>query len=154
MADRLKKAEQTVRYEKEFKRVGEVKQPSIVDDDFWKVNDEETSAKEYGLEELAGKGLWLANLDVEMRPVLSMQSLSLPKKELPQKPDTHVKSRLNLEEQQERYLKLLRDKQPVGRDGKRIPLPSLPKRQGKLAGSAIAMHKSAELRTSKFSAVS
>ena len=79
-------------------------------------------------------------------PILPM----LPKNRSPIIKDIRVDSKTHLIEQQEKHLKSLQDKQPFGRDGKRIPLPMIQKKNTK-PKSETALHKSGEVKFSKFS---
>ena len=57
---------------------------------------------------------------------------------------TNGKSNLQIE--REKYLKILQEKQPIGRDGKRIPLPAVRKTTSKVNTGHSSVFRSTEFR--------
>lgn len=116
----------------------------MVDDDFWKFQEEDDQSKS---EDLVGKGLWIMNLDTELKSNLSLPALPKLKS-----PNAIIKpiNKSNLEEHKEKFLKNMQQKQPIGRDGKRIPLPSISTKSNKLAKSMSKLQVSGDVRYSKY----
>ena len=52
----------------------------------------------------------------------------------------------NLQIEREKYLKILQEKQPIGRDGKRIPLPAVRKTTSKVNTGYSSVFRSTEFR--------
>ena len=151
LSEKIHQVEQSIKYEKVFKKYEPVKSNAIIDDDFWKVPEDTLENNEGTF----GKGLWIMSLDSEIvnhtasLPVLPKIKLATTKSQKFQK----ISSKSKLEEQQEAYLKVLQSKQPIGRDGKRIPLPALPKNPKGLKGanSTLSMTKSTDAKLPKYS---
>ena len=147
MNEKLSKVRNSGQYERKLQLHSNLitaSQPRLIDDDFWKVSEEDTQ-KDSNFEELLGKGLWITNLESQKPPVMhSVPSLPKQKPQLATIEKSNTKSKLEI--QQERHLRILQDKQPLGRDGKRIPLPKIRKNVKNTTGSSISLAKSSEFR--------
>ena len=149
MKEKYRQVEQNVKYEKLFRNYEEIQLPNVVDDDFWKINEESPERNE----EKLTKGLWIMSLDSDtISHTASLPALPKTKiitTKIPTIPKVQrLNGKANLEEQQEKYLKLLQEKQPLGRDGKRIPLPVIPRNK---SSKNSTFHKSGEAKLSKYS---
>lgn len=148
MNEKLNIVQNTIQYEKKLQlhsNLVTAAKPQLYDNDFWKVN-EDDNERDSKFEELFGSGLWISKLDSQkMQTVASLPVLPKNRPQLAaiEKKNT-TKSKLEI--QQERQMKILQEKQPVGRDGKRIPLPKIKKNIKNTTGSSISMLKSNEFR--------
>lgn len=147
MNEKLNKAQNSFQYEKKLQLHSNLitaSQPRLIDDDFWKIH-EEDNQKDSNIEEMLGKGLWITNLESSKPPIMqSVVSLPKQKPHLASIEKRNTKSKLEI--QQERHLRILQDKQPLGRDGKRIPLPKIKKNVKNTTGSSISLGNSNEFR--------
>lgn len=154
MNDKYQKVQQSIKFEKEIRKVPEIPQPVLIDDAFWKIQEEENSRGDVNLDELVGKGLWITKLDSDIGLVSQSASLPvLPKVKSPAfKIEKKQFMKSSLEEQQEKHLKILQEKQPLGRDGKRIPLPAINmKRNPKPKRTSGSLQKTGEIHLTKMS---
>lgn len=148
MNEKLNIVQNTIQYEKKLQlhsNLVAASKPQLYDNDFWKVNEDEYE-KDSKFEDLLGSGLWISKLETQkMATAASMPVLPKTKPQLaPIEKKTMGKSKLEI--QQERQMKILQEKQPIGRDGKRIPLPKVRKNVKNTTGTSISMLKSSEFR--------
>lgn len=93
----------------------DMKKPRNADEDFWKIKHEDPSE----FDEIANtESLWITNIE----GTNSKKGL-LPKFEHQSPIVGTRKINSTLKSQQEKHLKAMQEKQPTGRDGKKLPIP-------------------------------